>query len=463
MGIHYNGRVNVTVSGKACQQWDSETPHFHPITSLFRPYLEGHNYCRNPEGRGKRPWCYTIDPSVRWEYCNIPHCSPLLTNTHDENDFTVTGIIVGISILIVIVLVLITIIVISQRITKMKQNKYPLHRTDSDKFEDMCVDNECYDPTRMTVDKLPNFARENVTYISDIGQGNFGVVMKGKAVSIIPGELSTLVAIKVLKGDSSQNAKNDFIKEALLMNQLNHPNILKLLGVCFDKEPLCLIFKYMDLGDLNKYLRNIKTKSSISLTVQQLVNMCVNIAAGLEYLAVRHFVHRDLATRNCLIDEKFVVKIADFGLSKDVYNKDYYKLDEKAAVPIRWMPPEAILYCKFSTQSDIWSFGIVLWEIFSSGIQPYCALSNEEVVEHVTKGNILQCPNDCPKKLYHLMVRCWANEPNKRPTASKVHSYLLNWSPDEDIVTQVAQPIVVKSSVVSSPGDVSLSLNKIAM
>ena len=462
MGIHYNGRVNVTVSGRSCQHWDSDNPHFHPITSLFRPYLEGHNYCRNPEGRGKHPWCYTNDSSVRWEYCNIPHCSSLLTSTHDhttsdETDPTIIGTIVTVTILILIVLILIIIIVILQRKAKRKQNNYPVH-LDSDRFEDMCVDNEYYDPTVMNFDKLLNFARENVTYISDLGQGNFGMVMKGKAAGIIHGEPSTLVAIKVLKGDSNQKAKNDFIKEALFMSQFNHPNILRLLGVCFDKEPLCLIFEYMDLGDLNKYLRKIKTsQSSVGLTVQHLVNMAVNIAAGLEYLAVRRFVHRDLATRNCLVDEKFVVKIADFGLSKDVYNKDYYKLDEKAAVPIRWMPPESILYCKFSTQSDVWSFGIVLWEIFSSGIQPYCALSNEEVVEYVTKGNVLQCPDGCPKELYNLMVRCWASEPNKRPTASKVYTYLSKWSPLEDTATQ---PLVIKPPLSSLPGDVPLNLNK---
>ena len=311
--------------------------------------------------------------------------------------------------------------------------------------------NKHYDPTMMDFNTLPKIERENVTYISDLGQGNFGMVMKGEAKGIIPGEPSTLVAIKVLKEKSGKDAKDDFIKEALHMNQFKHPNILKLLGVCFNKEPFCLIFEYMDLGDLNNYLRKTavsSSRSSSTLTSQQLVDMAINIAAGLEYLAVRRFVHRDLATRNCLIDEKLFVKISDFGLSKDIYSRDYYKLGEKSVMPIRWMPPEAILYCKFSVQSDIWSFGIVLWEIFSSGIQPYCALSNEEVVEHVSKGNLLQCPSGCPRELYHLMIRCWESEPNERPTASEVHTYLLKWSPD-----YTPGYIVMKPSLSSSPGD----------
>ena len=304
------------------------------------------------------------------------------------------------------------------------------------------------------VDELPNIPRDKITYICDLGQGNFGMVMKGEATGITPKEPSTLVAIKVLKKGSNKDAKNDFVKEATHMNQFDHPNILKLLGVCFDKEPLCLIFEYMDLGDLNNYLRKNavnRNQSSSTFTLQQLVDMAVDIAAGLEYLTVHQFVHRDLATRNCLINEKLFVKISDFGLSKDVYNKDYYKLGEKSLMPIRWMPPEAILHCKFSTQSDVWSFGIVLWEIFSSGTQPYCAFSNEEVVECVTNGQILRCPSGCPNELYDLMVHCWASEPEKRPTASDVYTYLLKCSSSG--ANAIEGYIVMKPSLSSSPGE----------
>jgi len=217
------------------------------------------------------------------------------------------------------------------------------------------------------------------------------------------------------------------------MNKFDHPNILKLLGVCFDQETFFITFEYMELGDLNNYLRNKAiciSQPSSNLTVPQLVNMATNIAAGLEYLAGHHFVHRDLATRNCLINEQLFVKIADFGLSKDVYSRDYYRLGDKSVLPIQWMPPEAILYCKFSAQSDIWSFGIVLWEIFAGGAQPYYTLSNEEVVEYVNNKNVLQCPSDFPSNLYNLMVDCWANNPESRPTASEVYATLQDLNPE---------------------------------
>ena len=458
MGIRYNGTVNVTVSGRECQKWDSDSPHFHPITSKYRPYLEGHNRCRNPEGRGKQPWCYTNDSSVRWEYCNVPVC-PKATN----NSSLLTVMTFAASTLILILLVIVIVLLLSVCIWTIKKKKEPIvslyvsHDNDVDNTS-TCDNEYVLDPTVTDAERLPNYPRENFTYICDLGQGNYGTVIKGEAKDIIPNQPSTLVATKVLKEGSNNDARSNFVHEAQLVNQFDHPNILKLLGVCFDREPFYIIFEYMDLGDLNKYLRNTvngvgPSSSSSNLTIQKLVDMAINIAAGLEYLAVRHFVHRDLATRNCLINESFVVKIADFGLSKDVYSKDYYRMDNKSVLPIRWMPPEAILYCKFSTQSDIWSFGIVLWEIFSCGTQPYCALSNEEVVDYVTKKNVLRCPNGCPSELYDLMVNCWTSNPKKRPTASEVHAHLQSWnsrSPreqGEDFDTASPNQLILETTV----------------
>ena len=294
--------------------------------------------------------------------------------------------------------------------------------------------------------KLPEYPRDSIFYIRDLGQGQFGVVVQAEAKNIVPGVEKSTVAIKVLKEGASMQVKREFFREATLMHTFDHPNIVKLLGVCIDQEPLCMVFEFMELGDLNNFLRqNAPEKwgshpsltrsghfqpKQAGLTIQQLVNICINIAAGLEYLAQNHFVHRDMATRNCLVSRNLLVKISDFGLSQDIYSTDYFRLGDSELLPIRWMPPESIMYAKFTVQSDIWSFGVVLWEVFSFGVQPYYSLSNEEVVQHVRDGNVMTRPEGCPQEIYDLMLDCWAMSTEDRPTAGEIHSGLMRWTPD---------------------------------
>lgn len=278
---------------------------------------------------------------------------------------------------------------------------------------------------------LKELSRDDIIYIRDLGQGRFGLVVQAEIKS--SNEVGHTVAIKVLKDGVTPEIRAEFFREATLMNSFDHPNIVRLLGVCIEQDPLCMVFEFMELGDLNNYLRqntsNAQNQLGAPLTAQQLVGMAVDVAAGLHYLSQNHFVHRDLATRNCLINSKFRVKISDFGLSQDVYTKDYFRLGDSELLPIRWMPPEAILYAKFTLQSDVWSFGVVLWEIFTFGMQPYFTLTNEEVVQHIRSGNVLNCPNICPEDIYDLMMDCWAMNPDQRPTAGELHRALQRWNP----------------------------------
>lgn len=202
-----------------------------------------------------------------------------------------------------------------------------------------------------------------------------------------------------------------------------------------------MLFEYNALGDLHEYLLSHSPHSDITSTeddsgtgtghileYSEMLHIATQVAAGMEYLASHHFVHRDLAARNILIVDGLNIKISDFGLSSDIYSSDYYRVQNKSLLPVRWMPPEAILYGKFTTDSDVWAFGVVLWEIFSYGLQPYYGFSNQEVIEMIRSRQILACPEECPARTYGLMVECWHEMPSRRPAFREIHARLRTWN-----------------------------------
>ncbi|XP_032745703.1 muscle, skeletal receptor tyrosine-protein kinase isoform X5 [Rattus rattus] len=287
------------------------------------------------------------------------------------------------------------------------------------------------------------YPRNNIEYVRDIGEGAFGRVFQARAPGLLPYEPFTMVAVKMLKEEASADMQADFQREAALMAEFDNPNIVKLLGVCAVGKPMCLLFEYMAYGDLNEFLRSMSPHTVCSLSHSDLSTrarvsspgppplscaeqLCIarQVAAGMAYLSERKFVHRDLATRNCLVGENMVVKIADFGLSRNIYSADYYKADGNDAIPIRWMPPESIFYNRYTTESDVWAYGVVLWEIFSYGLQPYYGMAHEEVIYYVRDGNILACPENCPLELYNLMRLCWSKLPADRPSFCSIHRIL---------------------------------------
>lgn len=300
-------------------------------------------------------------------------------------------------------------------------NKTPIHTTNLNQTQYHDTDSVI----NHKLEKL-EYPRNNIIYVKDLGQGAFGRVFQGKAPHLIPTEECTMVAVKMLKEDASNELQVDFEREACLLAEFHHPNIVKLLAVCAVGKPMCLLFEYMSRGDLNGFLRqcspyvpqqNINYQSNREqLSHQHLLNFAHQIAAGMLYLSEQKFVHRDLATRNCLIDDNMTVKIADFGLSHKIYMQDYYKGDERDAIPIRWLPLESILYNKYTLESDVWAFGVCLWEIFSFAMQPYYGMTHEEVVKYIKEGNTLHCPENTPLVVYNLMRRCWNRKPCDRPS-----------------------------------------------
>lgn len=207
------------------------------------------------------------------------------------------------------------------------------------------------------------------------------------------------------------------------MSHFKHAHILQLLGVCLDNDPNFIIMELMEGGDLLSYLRCRRPQSHAGpgLSLQDLLGMCVDVARGCRYLEEMHFVHRDLACRNCLVSsaegqQGRVVKIGDFGLARDIYKNDYYRKEGEGLLPVRWMAPESLMDGVFTCQSDVWSFGVLVWEVMTLGQQPYPARTNIEVLHYVRGGGRLGQPNNCPEDLHQLMLKCWQYSPEARPT-----------------------------------------------
>ncbi|NWR74940.1 ROS1 kinase, partial [Centropus unirufus] len=297
--------------------------------------------------------------------------------------------------------------------------------------------NACYAistlPSQAEIESLPAFPRDKLNLHRLLGSGAFGEVYEGTAVDILAdGSGETKVAVKTLKKGATDHEKSEFLKEAHLMSKFDHPRILKLLGVCLLNEPQYLILELMEGGDLLSYLRGARKQKLQNplLTVSDLLDICLDICKGCVYLEEMHFIHRDLAARNCLVSVKEyerstrVVKIGDFGLARDVYKNDYYRKSGEGLLPVRWMAPESLIDGIFTNRSDVWAFGVLVWEILTLGEQPYPGFSNTEVLHHVRSGGRLESPNNCSNDLCDLMTRCWAQEPHNRPTFSYIQDKL---------------------------------------
>uniref|UniRef100_A0AAX7T7C5 receptor protein-tyrosine kinase n=1 Tax=Astatotilapia calliptera TaxID=8154 RepID=A0AAX7T7C5_ASTCA len=296
---------------------------------------------------------------------------------------------------------------------------------------------------------VEEFPRKLLTFKEKLGEGQFGEVhlceaegmqefMNKEFLFDITEDEPVLVAVKMLRSDANKNARNDFLKEIKIMSRLKDPNIIRLLAVCIHSDPFCMITEYMENGDLNQFLSRHEPEGHLALlsnapTVSNLCYMATQIASGMKYLSSLNFVHRDLATRNCLVGKKYTIKIADFGMSRNLYSGDYYRIQGRAVLPIRWMSWESILLGKFTTASDVWAFGVTLWEILNfCKEQPYSQLTDEQVIENTgeffrdQKRQIyLPQPVLCPDSLYKIMLSCWRRNAKERPSFQEIHRAIL--------------------------------------
>ncbi|XP_074850000.1 ephrin type-A receptor 5 isoform X4 [Carettochelys insculpta] len=275
------------------------------------------------------------------------------------------------------------------------------------------------DPNQAVHEFAKEIEASCITIERVIGAGEFGEVCSGRLK--LPGKREFPVAIKTLKVGYTDKQRRDFLGEASIMGQFDHPNIIHLEGVVTKSKPVMIVTEYMENGSLDTFLK----KNDAQFTVIQLVGMLRGIASGMKYLSDMGYVHRDLAARNILINSNLVCKVSDFGLSRVLEDDPEAAYTTRGGkIPIRWTAPEAIAFRKFTSASDVWSYGIVMWEVVSYGERPYWEMTNQDVIKAVEEGYRLPSPMDCPAALYQLMLDCWQKDRNSRPKFDEIVSML---------------------------------------
>uniref|UniRef100_A0A2K6MDL1 Fibroblast growth factor receptor 3 n=1 Tax=Rhinopithecus bieti TaxID=61621 RepID=A0A2K6MDL1_RHIBE len=273
-------------------------------------------------------------------------------------------------------------------------------------------------------------SRARLTLGKPLGEGCFGQVVMAEAIGIDKDRAAkpVTVAVKMLKDDATDKDLSDLVSEMEMMKMIGkHKNIINLLGACTQGGPLYVLVEYAAKGNLREFLRARRPPGldysfdtckppEEQLTFKDLVSCAYQVARGMEYLASQKCIHRDLAARNVLVTEDNVMKIADFGLARDVHNLDYYKKTTNGRLPVKWMAPEALFDRVYTHQSDVWSFGVLLWEIFTLGGSPYPGIPVEELFKLLKEGHRMDKPANCTHDLYMIMRECWHAAPSQRPT-----------------------------------------------
>ncbi|XP_030076009.1 tyrosine-protein kinase receptor UFO isoform X2 [Microcaecilia unicolor] len=271
--------------------------------------------------------------------------------------------------------------------------------------------------------------RHKVALGKTLGEGEFGSVMEGQ---LNQDDYILKVAVKTMKiAICTRSEMEDFLSEAVCMKEFDHPNVMRLIGVCLQNtenegypSPV-VILPFMKHGDLHSFLLFSRLGDNpVFLPTRTLVKFMTDIASGMEYLSAKNFIHRDLAARNCMLNENMNVCVADFGLSKKIYNGDYYRQGRISKMPVKWIAMESLADRVYTSKSDVWSFGVTMWEIATRGQTPYPGVENSEIYDYLRQGNRLKQPPDCLDGLYKLMYSCWLVNAKDRPSFEVLHEEL---------------------------------------
>ncbi|NP_001161675.1 Trk-like protein receptor kinase precursor [Saccoglossus kowalevskii] len=282
-----------------------------------------------------------------------------------------------------------------------------------------------------TVRILTETPRDTVHFIREIYCGRFGRIYEAVVTELLPTEKQTVTMVKELRENATEHARQSFDGQVSTLCEFEHPNVLEMLGVVTIGEPLSIIYEYADCGDLKEFLNCNspfnKTKSatnSLILSQDKLVDVATQVACAMSYLSASGFVHRDLAAHNCMVSSDLTVKVADIGISKERYPMHYMRVGRKL-LPVRWMAPETLeSTTHFNAETDVWSYGVTLWEIFSYGTLPFSCFTDDQAVSHTLRGTLLPISDCLPKKVCDVMMACWRNNAHERASFNDIHGSL---------------------------------------
>ncbi|XP_028394192.1 ephrin type-A receptor 4-like isoform X2 [Dendronephthya gigantea] len=365
---------------------------------------------------------------IEWNFAEINYTDFREELPKGSKSFNVVDVVIGVSVLILAVVVT---IVATRCYNRWRRRKHSLSFDSENPEHSQCevpltdatehyVDPSNYDSIENVLKKFTKKLNEkNLKTEAVIGGGEFGVVWKGYLD--IDGKERT-VAVKCLRSGLSAKLRRDFLAEASVMGQFKDPNVISLHGVVVKKNAVKIVMEFMSNGSLDQFL----LKSNARLTTLQLLGIARGIASGMNYLSGRNFIHRDLAARNILVDENLTCKVSDFGLTREICQTSNYET-RGGKIPIRWTAPEVIKHRKSFIASDVWSYGVVLWEIMSFGQRPYWDWDNFRVLQEIESGYRLPAPLKCPKTVHTLMLHCWEKERADRPLFMQILEKLDEW------------------------------------
>ncbi|PFX11772.1 Tyrosine-protein kinase transmembrane receptor ROR2 [Stylophora pistillata] len=375
VGVGYRGDVNITQSGRPCQSWKSQCPHRHlRIPKDVADSKNDSNMCRNPDSSAPDgPWCYTTDPNVRWEYCNVSRCTPRDRFIRDLMLVIILPLFIAAAFILAVCLKF-------QPICKSKQKK-----------EEIELSKEVGD--------WAEIPRSDVTLQDKLGEGAFGEVYKGL---VRVGGKERACAVKKLKANAAETERRDLLNElAVMVTVGEHPNVLSLIGACTRTESVLVIIRLAPNGCLLDQLKRNRenpyydvSKKQINFTPQDKVEVARDVARGMLHLASKKCVHRDLAARNVLLDEENVAMVSDFGLSRDVYESGEYESTTGGMLPVRWMALESLEDYTYNTKTDVYDIMKSCWSLDPTKRPSFSELLESLGEERKTKGDFVE-DKDC--------------------------------------------------------------------